>query len=73
MANHRAQPDKQPHPVEPHKHGKHPGKGGSRQGFKSSNEIEDMEIFDAEPEKAPSADHRHSAKSIDDNQYRKRK
>jgi hypothetical protein len=66
----------------PHSHSKrsskshanpYPGKGGSRGGYQSSNEIEDMGIFDGEPEKAPSKDHRHSAKSIDDNGYRERK
>jgi hypothetical protein len=52
---------------------KHEGKGGSRQGYRSSNEIEDMEIFDDEPGKEPSEDGRHDAKSIDENGYRERK
>jgi hypothetical protein len=52
---------------------KHEGKGGSRRGYRSSNEIEDMEIFDNEPGKRPSDDGRHDAKSIDENRYRERK
>jgi hypothetical protein len=52
---------------------KHEGKGGSRQGYRSSNEIEDMEIFDDEPGKEPSEDGLHDAKSIDENGYRERK
>ena len=56
-----------------HAHRKQPGKGGTRHGFQSSNEIEDMEIFDAEPGKEPTFDHRHSPKSMDDNGYKERK
>jgi hypothetical protein len=51
----------------------HEGKGGSRRGYRSSNEIEDMEIFDEEPGKRPSGDGLHDAKSIDENGYRERK
>ncbi len=74
MATHHA-----PHPDVRRTAGKgretHPysGKGGSRHGYQSSNEIEDMGIFDSEPQKEPSKDRRHSAKSIDDNGYRERK
>lgn len=64
------------HPTRPH-HAKpsrkQPGKGGSRHGYKSSNEIEDMGIFDEEPGKEPSFDHRHDPKSIDENGYGERK
>jgi hypothetical protein len=67
MAAHHARPH------HAHRSAKHPGKGGTRHGFRSSNEIEDMEIFDEEPGKEPTSDHRHSPKSIDDNGYRERK
>ncbi|MDB5051589.1 MAG: hypothetical protein JWO30_4660, partial [Fibrobacteres bacterium] len=49
------------------------GKGGSRHGYVSGNEIEDMTIFDDDPGKAPSKDHLHDPKSIDENGFRKRK
>jgi hypothetical protein len=49
------------------------GLGGSRHGYRSSNEIEDMEIFDDEPGKDPSEDGMHDANSIDANGYRERK
>ena len=68
MARHHA-----PHPRTKSNPHATAGKGGSRKGYHSSNEIEDMEIFDSEPEKEPTHDHRHSAKSIDDSGYRKRK
>ncbi|MEO6094663.1 MAG: hypothetical protein ABIW76_02940 [Fibrobacteria bacterium] len=42
--------------AQPQKKGKKPGKGGSRKGFVSKNEIEDMTIFDKEPGKSPSKD-----------------
>jgi hypothetical protein len=51
----------------------HEGKGGSRHGYRSSNEIEDMEIFDDEPGQDPSEDGLHDAKSIDENGFRERK
>lgn len=61
-------------PHHAHPSSKHPpGKGGSRHGYQSSNEIEDMEIFDEEPGKEPTYDNRHSPKSIDDNGFRERK
>ena len=62
-----------PHPHKPAGASKPEGQGGSRHGYRSSNEIEDMEIFDDEPGKEPSADGRHDAKSIDENGYRERK
>lgn len=40
----------------PKKQGKKSGKGGSRKGYVSKNEIEDMTLFDKEPGKAPSKD-----------------
>lgn len=52
---------------------KHEGQGGTRHGYRASNEIEDMEIFDEDPGKDPSEDGRHDAKSIDENRYRERK
>ena len=52
---------------------KHEGQGGTRHGYRASNEIEDMEIFDDEPGKDPSEDGRHDAKSIDENGFRERK
>lgn len=61
------------HPKMPNEAGKHAGQGGSRRGYRSSNEIEDMEIFDEEPGKRPSGDGLHDAKSIDENGYRERK
>jgi hypothetical protein len=65
---------KRPHHPHPEKTApKHEGKGGSRHGYQSSNEIEDMEIFDEEPGKEPSEDGKHDAKSIDENGYRERK
>jgi len=62
-----------PHPKKPAGSGKHEGQGGSRHGYRSSNEIEDMEIFDEDPGKDPSEDGRHDANSIDENGYRERK
>ena len=61
------------HPKTSSEAAKHAGKGGSRRGYRSSNEIEDMEIFDKEPGKRPSGDGLHDAKSIDENGYRERK
>jgi hypothetical protein len=58
-------------PHEPRR--KRQGKGGSRQGYVSENEIEDMTLFDEEPGKAPSKDFLHDPKSIDANGFRKRK
>lgn len=40
----------------PEKQGKKSGKGGSRKGYVSKNEIEDMTLFDKEPGKSPSKD-----------------
>jgi hypothetical protein len=60
----------------PHRKDEEPaqeGQGGTRHGYRSSNEIEDMEIFDDEPGKDPSEDGLHDAKSIDDNRFRERK
>lgn len=51
----------------------HEGKGGSRHGYQSSNEIEDMEIFDNEPGKDPSGDGGRGAKPIDGSGDRERK
>jgi hypothetical protein len=51
---------------------RHEGLGGTRHGYRSSNEIEDMEIFDEEPGKDPSEDGVHDAKSIDENGFRER-
>jgi hypothetical protein len=62
-----------PRPENPAASRKHEGHGGSRHGYRSSTEIEDMEIFDDDPGKDPSADKRHDANSIDDNGYRERK
>ena len=65
-----------PHPEHPEKPAGDPqpeGKGGTRHGSRSSNEIEDMEIFDDEPGKEPSDDGAHDAKSIDENGFRERK
>ncbi|MBW8890393.1 MAG: hypothetical protein JF616_21780 [Fibrobacteres bacterium] len=62
-----------PHPKKTAGPRKHEGQGGSRHGYQSSNEIEDMEIFDDDPGKRPSDDGKHDAKSIDDNGYRERK
>ncbi|HKP95412.1 MAG TPA: hypothetical protein VJ385_06620 [Fibrobacteria bacterium] len=59
-------------PHEPHG-GKKTGKGGSRHGYVSENEIEDMTLFDEDAGKAPSKDHLHDPKSIDANGFRKRK
>lgn len=50
-----------------------PGIGGTRHGFQSRNEIEDMEIFDADPGKDPTLDDHHGPKSIDDDNYQERK
>ena len=67
------------HPHHPHHRRRtvkapgHEGRGGTRHGYRSSNEIEDMEIFDDEPGKDPSEDGLHDAKSIDENGYRERK
>lgn len=66
-------PARRSHPEKPAGKPKHEGHGGTRHGFRSSNEIEDMEIFDDDPGKDPSADGRHDAKSIDENGYRERK
>jgi hypothetical protein len=44
----------------------HKGKGGSRHGYQSGNEIEDMEIFDGEPGKDPSGDGGRSPAPNDD-------
>jgi hypothetical protein len=49
------------------------GKGGSRHGYVSENEIEDMTLFDEDPGKAPSKDGKHDPKSIDDNRFQERK
>lgn len=54
-------------------HAKESGKGGTRHGFVAKNEIEDMTIFDAEPDKAPSGDGIHNPKSIDEKGDRERK
>jgi hypothetical protein len=66
-------PTHQPGTETPSDAPKHEGKGGSRRGYRSSNEIEDMEIFDDEPGKEPSEDGKHDANSIDENGYRERK
>jgi hypothetical protein len=57
-APNRAIIDEEPDEVETHpeKPGKKSGKGGSRKGYVSKNEIEDMTIFDEEPGKSPSKD-----------------
>jgi hypothetical protein len=57
-APNRAIIDEDPDEIEghPEKHGKKPGIGGSRKGYVSKNEIEDMTIFDKEPGKSPSKD-----------------
>jgi hypothetical protein len=70
MATH---PHRSRHPHEEKEKRKLDGKGGSRDGYRSSNEIEDMEIFDDDPGKNPSEDGVHDAKSIDDNRFRERK
>ena len=49
------------------------GQGGSRHGYVSENEIEDMTLFDEDPGKKPSKDNRHDPKSIDPNRIRERK
>ena len=67
------QPTHRPRTEKPAGSRKHEGQGGSRHGYRASNEIEDMEIFDDEHGKQPSADGRHDANSIDENGYRKRK
>lgn len=41
------------------------GRGGSRHGYVSENEIEDMTLFDEDPGKKPSKDGMHNPKSID--------
>jgi hypothetical protein len=50
--------DEEPDELEAHpkKQGKKSGKGGSRKGYVSKNEIEDMTLFDKEPGKTPSKD-----------------
>jgi hypothetical protein len=64
---HEPSPRKQPSPR------KRTGKGGTRHGFVSKNEIEDMGIFDEDPGKAPTEDEIHDPKSFDDNGFRDRK
>jgi hypothetical protein len=49
------------------------GQGGTRRGFVSDNEIEDMSIFDKDPGKAPSKDAIHDGKAIDANRFQRRK
>lgn len=49
------------------------GQGGSRHGYVSENEIEDMTLFDEDPGKKPSKDKRHNPKSIDPSHVRERK
>jgi hypothetical protein len=49
------------------------GQGGTRRGFVSDNEIEDMSIFDKDPGKAPSKDAIHDWKAIDANRFQRRK
>src|SRR5690606_37620322 len=44
---------------------KRPGMGGTRRGYVSKNEIEDMTLFDDEPGKSPSGDGGTAAKPID--------
>lgn len=66
-------PTHHPGPEKPAGNRKFEGHGGSRHGYRSSNEIEDMEIFDEDPGKEPSGDGRHDANSIDENGYRERK
>lgn len=55
------------------KRGKRPGQGGTRRGFVSRNEIEDMTLFDGDPGKSPSADMEPKAKSVDRKESRKGK
>jgi hypothetical protein len=66
---HRPEPKAARHPS---RHA-HAGKGGTREGYRAANEIEDMEIFDADPGKHPSPDQGGGAKSIDDRHPRERK
>jgi len=59
-----------PHPT---RYKKKMGLGGTRRGFVSDNEIEDMSIFDRDPGKAPSKDEIHDWKAIDENRFQRRK
>ena len=49
------------------------GQGGSRHGYVSENEIEDMTLFDEDPDKEPSKDNVNGPKSIDPKGNRERK
>jgi hypothetical protein len=64
----------EPRPVKYRKRMKKPaGQGGSRHGYVSENEIEDMTLFDEDPGKEPSKDGIHDPKSIDPKGHRERK